>query len=424
MNATAPANLVPLPTSRIPDRRARANRPQPKQRFHIQEFTNPSGAIVWRVTGIKRDGARIRENYTDPVAAQTRQAEFETQYLARTVEDQTLRTTRLSEPQLRIAETMFPLLERDEDLVIAVTQFLKQGRQTEIESPRLDAAAEQFKTWLDSTPTLRARTKVNLKLRVTMFANGTGNHRVADIRPEHIEEYLGKRGNVSATTKDNDRRCISRFFRWCIDRPRRWTLTNPCREVRIERNADKAAPVVLTVKECKAIMSAAKAHRKGRLVPYFSLCLFGALRPFEAARISWSQINLADGEIRIEASQSKVKRARTVTIGPTLKAWLESCKGRPIFPKNFRKDFDAVKLAAGFAGRATASDGLKPWKEDVLRHTGISHHFRNGGSYGLTAEWAGNSETIIKQFYQGRVTSEDTAKFYALRPTKTKGGKR
>jgi hypothetical protein len=53
-----------------------------------------------------------------------------------------------------------------------------------------------------------------------------------------------------------------------------------------------------------------------------------------------------------------------------------------------------------------------------MRHTAISHYFRKTGSYGLTAEQFGNSEAIIKRHYQGRVSSEDTRKFYALLPKK------
>ena len=55
---------------------------------------------------------------------------------------------------------------------------------------------------------------------------------------------------------------------------------------------------------------------------------------------------------------------------------------------------------------------------DVMRHTGCSHYFRKTGSYGQTAEQFGNSEPIIKGHYQGRVSSEDTKKFYALLPRK------
>jgi integrase len=146
--------------------------------------------------------------------------------------------------------------------------------------------------------------------------------------------------------------------------------------------------------------------------------LFAGLRPFEASRLDWSAVNLADKEIRLEAMQTKTGRARVVTVDNTLLAWLKAYKGKPFFPSNWRKAFDRVKLAAGFGTPEDEQSKLKPWPVDVLRHTAISNYFRHTGSYGQTAEQFGNSEAIIKNHYQGRVTSEETKKFYVLRPTK------
>jgi hypothetical protein len=99
--------------------------------------------------------------------------------------------------------------------------------------------------------------------------------------------------------------------------------------------------------------------------------------------------------------------------------WLTAYIGETC-PPNFRKDFDAVKRMAGF-GNPKTDPKLEPWIDDVLRHTGVSHHFRKTGSYGLTAEESGNSEAIIKKHYQSRVSSNETKKFYALAPKKESG---
>ena len=59
----------------------------------------------------------------------------------------------------------------------------------------------------------------------------------------------------------------------------------------------------------------------GRPVLYLAVCLFGGLRPFgEAPRLTWSQVNLADNEIRLEGQQTKTGRPRVV-MGRTLRAW-------------------------------------------------------------------------------------------------------
>ena len=191
--------------------------------------------------------------------------------------------------------------------------------------------------------------------------------------------------------------------------------------------------MILTLDECQRLLKAAQTHREGRLAPYVAVCLFGGLRPDEAKQLPWNQVNMVDKEIRLEAWQTKDKRPRTIAFndGPKeqapfnliLQTWLTAYQDKPFFPRNWRRDFDVIKRAAGFGGRAVSSkavsskDGeLKAWTKDIMRHTAISHYFRLTGSYGRAAEMFGNSESIIKSNYQGRVTSADTKRFYALLP--------
>jgi integrase len=410
----------------VPDRRARANRPEPRHRFKIIPFTNRGGSESWRVAGITRTGKRIRENYNDANAARCRQTELEAVYLARAGEATALRSTRLSEVQARIAEAVFPLLNRDDDLLVAVN-FWRQHRHqfTQNESPRLDEAVKQFRQWLAELPEneMREDTKIGLRIRVNMFVNSVSNVELSDITPEFIEGYLTQtRAAVSAITRDNDRRALSRFFSWCIERPRRWLAMNPARRETRARRPEMAPPAVLSIDDCRQLLRATETHKDGLLAPYTAVCLFAGLRPDEAKRLTWEQVNFADKEIRLESIQTKTKTARVITIQPTLMKWLAAHKGKTFFPANWRREFDAVKAAAGFTGRANhdGTDTGKPFPHDVMRHTAISHFFRDCGSYGLTAEQFGNSEAIIKKHYQGRVSSADTKKFYGIRP-KTRG---
>ena len=149
------------------------------------------------------------------------------------------------------------------------------------------------------------------------------------------------------------------------------------------------------------------------------MCLIGGLRPDEAKRLTWQQVNLADKEIRLESTQTKTKKPRVVTIHPTLAQWLKRYQGKTFFPVNWRKEFDAVKEAAGFTGEKNpdGTDAGIPFPHDVMRHTAVSYFFRDCGSYGLAAEQFGNSEAIIKKHYQGRVSSADAKEFYSIKPT-------
>jgi integrase len=406
------------------------------ERFKLLPFDNRGGSVSWRVTGTMRDGTRIRENFTTERDANLRKLELETEFHAGH-SDTTMRATKLSHEQVQLAEIACIRLGDDWPLLLdAVDRWIREGKQPSVkESPRIDEAVTLFNEWLDKQSGFRDRTQANLKLRVKMFANGIGNLRVAEITPETLEQYLGKRSAAKAAraTVDNDRRAISRFFSWCIY-PRKWIAANPARkQVRERRRNRETLPDVLSVTQCEAILRAAERYKQGRLVPYVAVCLFGGLRPFEAARLTQEQINLTDREITLQPWQTKTGQPRTVKICDTLGAWLEACKGRDFFPSNWRKDFDAVKALAGFGPdkRMIEKDGkqieietgLKRWPEDVMRHTAISHHFRQHESYGKAAEQFGNSEAIIRRHYQGRVNSEDTKNFYALRPAKKAGAK-
>ena len=198
----------------------------PKQRFKILKFVNPrSGSVSWRVSGIKRTGERVRENFADPKEAQFRYTELEGEFHA-TTGSAALRSTRLTENQVVVAEAAFRRLEQDGDLLTAVDHWLRTGKPAVIkESPRLDDALKAFLAYLDVTNELRERTKTNLRHRVTHFVNSTGNVRVIDVRPDHIETYLATR-NVTATTKEADKNVISSFFKWCLSGKRHLASTD------------------------------------------------------------------------------------------------------------------------------------------------------------------------------------------------------
>lgn len=376
---------------------------KPKGTFSVVEL----GPDSYRVTGTKTGGERVRKNFSGAHAeakAKDEKRALETEAFN---EQERLCSTWLTPEQLQGAETAYGKVKDASELLRAIDYWRDHGKDVAVAGcPTIEDAAKAFEDWLETNERLRDRTKDNLRVRVSTFADSFSDYTVADVTPEHIQKYLDDR-KVTAATMDNDKRAISRFFTWCMDRPRKWVRFNPCRGIKIERG-DKPAPAILTVERCESLLRAAEGHKEGRLVRYTALCLFGKLRPYEAMRVKPEQINLADNEIRLEKSQTKTKRPRVATIDPTLKAWLRAYPGE-VFPSNWRRDFDAVKAKAGFT---------EPWIEDILRHTGISHFFRKTGSYGVTAEESGNSEAIIKQHYQSRVTSEETKRFYAIMPTR------
>jgi len=362
----------------------------------------------------------VRENFANEAAARCRQIELETEYL-RGHADAAIQATKLTPTQLRLCEASVIQLGDDWSRILEIVthwqQYVKQ--HAIVESPRLDDAFSQFKTAMQADTTIRHLTRLATITRVNAFVNATPNMRVCDVQPETVLKFLDGMAvgdaKASARTRINYRDGISKFLTWCMGRERRWVAVNPCTAVKI-KTGDKEPPHILSVETCDQLLRAAENFKDGRLLPYLTLTLFCGLRPFEARRLQWNQINLKDRELRVEANQSKVKRSRSISLSETEVRWLRACDKKPFGPVNLNNDFAALLRQVGFGTAKTS----KRWTKDVLRHTAISHYFRLTGSYVRSAERFGNSEAIIKAHYQGRVTSDDTNKFYALRPKKAK----
>jgi integrase len=352
------------------------------------------------------NGERVRKNFKDQreaIACRMDLERSEHGWMSADVP----RITHLSEEQLRAAEYAFSVLVTPDELGRAVEWWGREGKRNAKlpgDAVTIDVAWERFKVWVDAED-FRAPTKKAFLNRVGRFVKSHGNRDVAFVQPEDIEAWLDGL-TTSPVTRDNDRVAVCRFFTWCIARPQRFIAHNPAKEVRV-RKPMRGVPQIYSIDQIRRILNVARTANGGRWLRYIVLQLFCGLRPAEAQKIDPSQINLVDAEIRIEAHQSKKKKPRTVHIDPASIAWLKICNDAPVTnPFSCYYQWTALRDAAG----------IDAWIADGFRHTAISMKFRTNGSYGLTAEWAGNSERIIKAHYQGRVNSTDAASFWAMTP--------
>jgi hypothetical protein len=250
--------IIPLVPSKGPKKQA----DQSRHRFKILDFNNRGGSKSWRVTGNRRDGSRVRENSSEQGAAEVRRTQLEAEFFMRAHEDTALRPTRLNDLQLRIAEICFIRLDDDQDVLTAVNYWLGHGwKQAVVESPRLDEATDAFLASLESTESLRTRSKGKRRSRVNMFRNSVANLRLTEITPEVIDKFFATR-QVSNLTKISGCAAISRFFSWRSQRPRRWAAVNRCHEIRFEKKHDQSPPAILSVADCQKLLAAADAHSR------------------------------------------------------------------------------------------------------------------------------------------------------------------
>jgi integrase len=376
--------------------------------FVISEFTNPSGEVVFRVTGWL-DGKRIRKNYPTQAEATAARQLLEIQHLQSETGVRTT-ATRLTDEQLHEAEAAFRRIAgKPRPLSFYLDYALANYREPENLKP-LSAAIEDYKLSKAheheqghiSAPQL-ARIGWDLKRLDEHFPKRS----VAELTLPAIVAFLEK-GRPGMKTYNNRRGIVSTFFKFAFHRG--WIAENPMPKVphyRIRRKRGSA--VTFSTAQAADLMEHFETFEGGRWVPYFALCLFAGIRPGvpdgEITKIKPEDVNLDTGIISISADVSKVREPRRITIQPNLAAWLRAypLSKFPIVVGNFKKRREK------FRDRFNLS-------HDVLRHTFISMFVAKFRSIGEASIQAGNSESIIRRHYLDLKSTEEGAAFFGITP--------
>lgn len=393
--------------------------------FRIVEFTNPSGATSYRVTGWTVAGERIRENYKTHDEALARKQALEIQATNTETAGRML-FTRLTPEHLKDAEVAIADLAGKASLATVARFWLDNYKDPLTPKPLSDAYAEFLAA--KRAENCREDTIRNLRTRVGHLVTSCKGKLVSEILPDHLQPVIW-RPDTGPRNQHNERRALANFFNWAVTKG--YCQSNPVDKVGAI-NLDEKEPQILTLAEVQKMLEAARTHKDGQLLPYVALGLFCAIRPRELSRLTWADIDLKDGAVTIGAHIAKLRGRRTVEISKNAVEWLtpHALKRTPIKGPNWQKEFDKVKETAGYVTprrmeqlkkQGKDTKGLKVWDQDLLRHTGISHHLAFHQHEGQTADWAGNSPTMIHKHYKGLVRANEAKAFWAIPPEGERG---
>lgn len=211
-----------------------------------------------------------------------------------------------------------------------------------------------------------------------------GNVLVSCITIDDILSYFhareaGKIGKARKPSKRlllKERTVLNIFFKWCSARGRRYCATNPIAEIPRWRTEDKE-PRVLDQGEIHRLLDACRSpfsvqNSRSDYRPYsveqtfrppdhlygiVLLALHTLLRQANILGLTWGQIDLERGTIRIPASQIKNRKDHLVNLTPTVRRYLGSRdRGAPaalVFPcatDNIRRSFKSAAKRAKLEG--------------------------------------------------------------------------
>jgi integrase len=390
--------------------------------FRIVEFSNPSGGTAYRVTGWTLEGERIRQNFKTHLEAVTRKQELETQTANLETAGQTV-FTRLNATEVNDAEGALSVLRTagHDSLRQAAEFFIRNWR----DPLKRIATVEAVRTFMaEKTAANRRRRHLDsLRQDLDRLVEKFGRKPVHELTKSDLLALI-EAENRAPRTQNHIRDRFHNFLGWCVKNG--YAPEN--RAALIEKKSvDAGEIVVLTNDLVKKLLEAAVGFKDGKLVPYIALATFCAIRPDELARLSWEQIDLKEKQVTITASAAKKRGRRVVDMPENCIPWLRAHATRrtPIRGANWRRDFESVKELCGFGSPALEDAteeekkrkaGLKVWPQDVLRHTGISCHYRLHEDEGKTAAWAGNSPDMIHTHYRALVSAKDAAAFFEIVP--------
>lgn len=375
--------------------------------FVISEFTNPSGEIVFRISGWL-DGKRIRKNVGSRAEAKAEVDALEIQL----VQGETgvrPTVTRLTEEQLHEAEAVIRRLTgKPRSLSFYVDFALANYREPVSQKSLVEAAAEyvaakkhEFEQDLISDSYF-----VRLEREMERIPKRIPVATVAELTSARLVAYF-EFGGGSRKTYNNRRGTMSGFLKFALQRE--WITENPLAKIpahRIRRRRSGAQ--TLTVETAEKLMEFVETNHP-TAVPFFALCLFAGIRPClrtgEILRLKPEHVKLKEGVIRIDGEVSKVREPRTIKIQSNLADWLRAypLEKFPIIPANLQhlreKAVEKFELT-----------------HDVMRHTFISMFVAKFRSIGEAALQAGNSEAIIRKHYLDLKTTEEAEAFYRIKP--------
>src|SRR5208283_4593786 len=231
--------------------------------FVISEFTNPSGEIVYRVSGWL-DGKRIRKNFATRAEALAERQVLEIQRLqAETGVRPTV--TRLTEVQLQEAEAAFHRLAgKPRSLSFYLDFALINFREPDQQKPLAEAVAEYvaFKTQEHQRTLLSPRQLRSIQNELETLKKRFPRGPVSQFTPAILTNFF-ERSGPSLKTSNNRRGLLSTFFKFALQKD--WIVSNPVEKTTHHRIAHRRGSAdTLSAEQAMELMAYVESYQGGQ----------------------------------------------------------------------------------------------------------------------------------------------------------------
>jgi integrase len=256
---------------------------------------------------------------------------------------------------------------------------------------------------------------------------GLHGRTLSDITSAEVDAILADRPPSSRKAAQTT---LGSFWRWCALPLRQWCkaeLLDALEPVRISRETEIHT---LDPESVKALLHAAESTGPGCAIG-FAVAVFGGVRLRELEKLSWAAIS--ETHIEIGASIAKRHSRRLVPLCPTLKAWIQSYRGKAgpddlIVGANWVNTSKIARRRAGWdlATQPPLKD-VPPvtrgeWPQNCMRHTCASIQVAIGTPLEDLIFAFGHSggTALLKRHYLGQLTKKDALAILRIGPNGSK----
>lgn len=218
-----------------------------------------------------------------------------------------------------------------------------------------------------------------------------GDRPLQTITPRMIRAYLAQRMGSDSMSKSTHNRYLSflrRLFRMAVDYG--YLSQNPAQTVTFTKEEQKV-PDALTDEQAEKLISVVPDYAQ----PLIIMALDTGLRRSELFRLTWDDIDFAEGRIQVRSNYSfKTGDFRVVYMTPRLRSLLAALASAKTGPNVLRK-MD-IKKTLYNAGDQIGFPGLHL---HVLRHTCATKLLSRGIPLDQIQQWLGHKSIVTTQRY-------------------------
>lgn len=241
---------------------------------------------------------------------------------------------------------------------------------------------------------------------------------VARITASEIEKALAP---LPPVARNSTRDRLNALFNFAMKRG--WAVENPV--AKTEKSITPPPPkTTLSAKQIRRLFVKAIRMRP-ELVPMLAIEFFAGVRPKEATRILWADLDLDEGAgvLTVPApsvkSRIELRAARHIELHPTCRAWIDWAKRRNTDLKTHICPFPEITLRRALRQIRKAAK-IDPWPQDCARHTfasaSLAAKWRDVG--GLLNDLGHTSARMLKKHYLRALRRGPAEAVFAVLPPK------